>query len=412
MRHDHERRSWLRGTLRVAAGCALLPAALPGAAFARAAREGRRLVLIELGGANDGLNTVVPRTDERYRALRPSLALGAADTIDVDAHVRGDGPALHASLAPLVPLLERGEATWVQGLGYPHPNRSHFASIRYWDTGGDGRTGAGEDGWIVHDVEHRLGRPVHDAHGIALDGTVGPFESATGRWLTAPSAAGIAALRARPAPAGTSAHPAVAAMATRMRTVDRTLAALQEKVRRAPPVEPFAGGGLGARLRDVATLVGAGLDVPVYRVRLAGFDTHEYQLARHAGLLDELAQGVRALRDALVASGEWERTLVMTYSEFGRRAAENESGGTDHGVAAPHLLAGGALGGDGASGAPSPFLGTPPDLGALDDTGDPAATLDYRALYERVLSGWFGIPDNRFAGFAADGTLGRLFGAA
>ena len=176
-------------------------------------------------------------------------------------------------------------------------------------------------------------------------------------------------------------------------------------MRRAPHVATLAPGALGSRLTDVARLIGAGLDTPLYHVRHAGFDTHEHQLGRHAGLLGELAASLAAFRDALAASGEWERTLVMTYSEFGRRAAENGSGGTDHGTAAPHLLAGGALG------AGATLLGTAPDLGALDAEGDPAATLDYRALYERALDGWFGIGANRFAAHR-DAAVGALFAGA
>ena len=435
----NDRREWLARTLRTAAACALLPGAglapsgvrarapagrgavrALGAALAtspRATRAGRRLVLLELGGANDGLNTLVPWRDERYRALRPTLSLRADELVRLDGMpgtVPGDAPALHGALAPLMPLVERGELAIVQGLGHPAPNRSHFASIRYWETGGDGRGGAGPDGWLTHDLEHRLGRPVADAHGIGLDGGVGPFDSATGRWLTTTSAGSLASLETPEPPGspadasargGVAGRPAVAAMAARMRDVHRTLGALQDKVRRAPRVESFGGGALGARLTDVARLIGAGLDVPVYHVRLPGFDTHERQRERHARLLGELAVALAALRDSLSASGEWERTLLMTYSEFGRRAAENGSAGTDHGTAARHLVAGGALGADAL------LHGAAPDLGALVD-GDPVATLDYRALYERVLSGWFGIAGNRFAGFRDADALGGLFDAA
>ena len=423
-----DRRRWLERTLRFAAACSLGPAALglaeararaphaagvpPGRAAAAAmgpalldgrASDGRRLVLVELGGANDGLNTLVPWRDERYRALRPTLALGADELIGLDglriepsAGARGgvgDAPALHGALAPLVPLLERGELAVVQGLGYPAPNRSHFSSVRLWETGGDGRAGPGPDGWATHDLEHRLGRPVADAHGIGLDGAAGPLESDTGRWLTTRSAASLGEL-AVPVPAAREhANAAVAAMAARVHRLDATLERLAGKVRAAPGVEPLEGGALGARLTEVLRLVVAGVDAPLYHVRLGGFDTHENQRGRHARLLEELATAVAALRDALVAAGEWERTLVLTYSEFGRRAAENGAGGTDHGTAAPHLLAGGALGTDRA------VLGLAPDLGALDAEGDPAATLDYRALYDRTLAGWFGIDDNRFRAF-------------
>ena len=425
----------MANALRAATACALAPGiaaatarsappAPPGRGAVRAldrallgapgaASGGRRLVLIELGGANDGLNTLVPWRDDLYRAARPILALGPDELVHPDGARTATGeeaPALNRALAPLLSLLERGELAFVQGLGYPSPNRSHFTSIHLWETGGDGARGAGPDGWITHDLEHRLGRPVADAHGIGLDGTVGPLDSGSGRWLSTRSASSLASLEAplaaRDAASGAGPGaptlPAVAAMAARMRDVDATLGRLREKVRRGPSVEPVAEGELGAQLTDVVRLVTAGLDTPVYHVRLAGFDTHVNQRGRHARLLRELAAGLRGLRRALVEAGEWDRTLVATYSEFGRRAAENGSGGTDHGTAAPHLVAGGALG------SLAPFHGRAPDLGALDETGDPAPTLDYRALYERVLSGWFGIRDNRFADFRAPALEGLL----
>jgi len=382
---------------------ALLQAALIGgtqllsrsASAAPPSFMGRRLVLVELAGANDGLNTLVPWRDERYRALRPTVALNEADLHPFGAH----GLGLHGSLRALMPLLDRGEMTVVQGLGYPRPNRSHFASISLWDRGGDGERAGSAHGWLTHDIEHRLGRPVEHAHGISLDGPIGPLSSGSGRWLATPSVASLAAMKGRSDAAGgagagamVSPDDPVARMGERFARLDVTLDVLQRRLRRAPRLAPFGGGSLGKQLREVARFTLAGLDTPVYRVRLGGFDTHKDQLGRHARQLKLLADGLRAFRDTLHEADEWRNTLVMTYSEFGRRAAQNESGGTDHGSAAPHLVLGGALA---TTDAP---LGSAVDLSQLVD-GDPLATMDYRALYERVLSDWFDIPDNRFAAY-------------
>ena len=142
-----------------------------------------------------------------------------------------------------------------------------------------------------------------------------------------------------------------------------------------------------------AHLIQSGVNVPILKIRLSGFDTHEFQYWRHRQLLSQLATGLAGLRNSLKQSGHWEDTLVMSYSEFGRRAAENDSEGTDHGAAAPHFMLSGSLNGG--------LWGEHPDLGNLDD-GDLRYTMDYRSIYHTVLSRWFGIKDNQFAHFEND----------
>jgi len=176
-----------------------------------------------------------------------------------------------------------------------------------------------------------------------------------------------------------------------MQELHHTLGSLSIKLRKAPAVKELPGGTLGNQLAQVLQLIQAGVDTPVYRVQLGGFDTHDYQLGRHTRLLKQLSGAINGFTRALQSDGEWDNTLVMTYSEFGRRAAENFSGGTDHGTAAPHLLTGGRIRGG--------LYGTAPDLSVLID-GDPDFTLDYRCLYERVLRDWFEIKKNRFAEFS------------
>lgn len=371
----------------------LLSGALSHAAAAKAIEQissigdhGRRLILIELAGANDGLNTLVPWRNDVYRAARPRLALNQSQLISVT-----DDIGVHASLRRLMVLMERGELAWVQGLGYPSPSRSHFTSADYWHTGGDGAHGVGRGGWLAHDIEHRYSDPSFDVHGISLVGEMGPLRSVSGRWLSASSVAQLAALSIpeNSLVQGVSGQvSALDRMAARMRDVDTMLVRVSDKLVGAPTVEAFPGGAFGRQLREVTRFVAAGLNTPIFRVQLRGFDTHANQLSRQARLLGTLAESVSFLRRELKAMDEWDNTLVMTHSEFGRRLAENHSGGTDHGTAAPQFIAGGSLN------ASSTLFGVAPDLQALVDS-DPVATLDYRALYERVLSGWLGIPDNQ-----------------
>jgi len=159
------------------------------------------------------------------------------------------------------------------------------------------------------------------------------------------------------------------------------------------------GGDLGRQAALAATLINAGVDAPVLKMKIGGFDTHENQRGDHDRLLRDLGRSLAGLRTALKWTGHWDQTLILTYSEFGRRATENYSRGTDHGTAAPHLLLGGGVRGG--------LFGRHPDLEDLDD-GDLKYTLDYRAVYQRLLAGWFGLSDNRFSGFedaSLDGVL-------
>lgn len=361
---------------------------------ANAAGQGRRLILIELTGANDGLNTLVPMTNDHYHRLRPAIGLGKKDVIDLN-----DEFALHRSLQPLMRLWDRGELAWVQGLGYPKPNRSHFKSIALWESGGDGLK-EGRSGWLTHDIEHRIGRAVTDAHGISLKGDLSLFRSDSGRWMSLASTSQIESNSVPEPSAGKQYNTTLDLVAGKMHELHHTMDSLSGKLRKTPKMKAVSSGALGDQLTQVMRLIRSGVDTPVYRVQLGSFDTHDNQLGRHARLLRELAQAIAGFRKALTDDGEWDNTLIMTYSEFGRRAAENNAGGTDHGTAAPHLVTGGAVAGG--------LFGTAPDLGVLED-GDPAHTMDYRALYQQVLHSWFGIEENRFSSFA-NRDLNQLLG--
>jgi len=305
---------------------------------------------------------------------------------------------MHASLKPLMRLWDKGELAWVQGLGYPQPNRSHFASIALWESGGDG-TKAGNSGWVTHDVEHQFGQAIHDAHGISLTGNLNIFDSSGGRWMSLQSTSQIESTSVALPAAGKQYNAALDLVTGKMHELHHTLDSLSAKLKTVPEVGTLPGEALGEQFAQVLRLIRAGVDTPVYRVQLGGFDTHDYQLPRHARLLGRLAASINGFSGALQTDGEWDNTLIMTYSEFGRRAAQNSSGGTDHGTAAPHLLTGGGVRGG--------LYGVSPDLSDLQD-GDPTFTMDYRCVYERVLGDWFGIQSNRFIDFSSTKLQGLI----
>ena len=376
-----------RRELIKAASASLLLAGLSSPArqsLAQAKSSGKRLVLIELSGANDGLNTLVPYKNEEYYKLRPVLGLSQKNIISLD-----DEFALHNALLPLMSLWERNELAWVHGLGYPSANRSHFKSIALWETGGDGLID-GRDGWMTHDIQHRLGRSVSDAHGISLEGDLNLFGSDSGRWMSIESARQIMNTQAPLPDSDQQYNAAVDLVSSRMHELHHSLNSIRAKLKSNRTKGKVQAQALGQQLTEVLKLIGAGVDTPIYRVQLHGFDTHVNQLGRHKRLLQQLANGVSQFRQQLIMMGEWDNTLIMSYSEFGRRAAENGSAGTDHGTAAPHFLTGGGVSGG--------LFGKNTDLFNLVD-GDPLYTMDYRALYDRVLSDWFGIDDNRFSDY-------------
>tara|TARA_B100000787_G_scaffold65168_1_gene47814 strand:- start:3227 stop:4399 length:1173 start_codon:yes stop_codon:yes gene_type:complete len=364
---------------------------------AASTRNGRRLILVELSGANDGLNTLVPIKDERYRELRPKIGLLKHEVFDL-----GQGLALHSAMKPLDAAWQAGDMAVLQGLGYPGQNRSHFKSIAIWETGGDGNK-SGKTGWLTEDIEGVAGAEQLDAHGISLDGGMGVFASPSGVWLSMTSMAQFSNLRTKVETIKTvdSKNPALSLVLDRGRALDASMRSISKKIGNSRYQSPMRinAGDFGKQVSMAASLIDAGIDAPVLKLKINGFDTHENQAWRHRALLRNLAKGLSGLRKALKRSGHWEDTLVMTYSEFGRRALENESGGTDHGTAAPHFLMSGALDGG--------IWGIHPDLGDINE-GDVSYTMDYRVVYDRVLADWFSLDQNRFSKFRSD-SLERLF---
>ena len=353
-----------------------------------AKKSGRRLVLIELSGANDGLNTIIPNNDHRYRELRPNIGLDKSETISLSNDF-----GLHEAMKPMGRLWESGEMAVVHGLGYPGANRSHFKSIALWETGGDG-TAAGRTGWLTEDVENMPGQEQLEAHGISLDGGMGIFSSPSGVWLSMTSAQQFMELTSDEVPKTKTENQALQMLLDRAHTLNSSMESISKKLKKSYAREfRIEGGDLGAQFSRAILLINAGINSPILKVKIGGFDTHEGQPWRHRNRLRNLARAIEGFSKALKQINQWDNTLIMTYSEFGRRAAENYTQGTDHGTAAPHFLLGGSVKGG--------FWGVHPDLGNLND-GDMVFTMDYRSVYERILGDWFMLKENKFFKFRND----------
>ena len=359
---------------------------VPASVHAAAIKTGRRLILIELSGANDGLNTIIPFRNDHYYKLRPNLAINASDRIMISNDF-----AKHQALSKLGNIWDRGELAIIHGLGYPGANRSHFKSIALWETGGDG-TGAGRSGWLTEDIEDKLTNHDLDAHGISLDGGMGIFTSPEGVWLSMTSAAQFKRLNQESFHSNVSTNnPALMNLLDRANALNLSMKKISEKLNRSRTMRfNIRGGDLGRQLSMASSLISAGISTPILKVKIDGFDTHEDQSWRHEDLLRDLGSSIGGFAQEMRRIREWDNTIMLTYSEFGRRPTENHTKGTDHGTAAPHFVAGGMVNGG--------LYGQHPDLGKLIN-GDMQFTMDYRSVYEMILSNWFKIKENKFSDF-------------
>ncbi len=381
-----DRRAFLR-----LGGAACLPLLVPGVrtwaidqeTATTAALGDRVLILVELQGGNDGLNTVIPFRDERYKKLRPKIAVANSHVMDLGNHL-----GMNDALATLGESWEAGEACWILGLGYPQPNRSHFRSIEIWETGSDSDENL-TDGWLGRLIGSAAGDPKRAADGIILGGgDSGPLHGDSTRIIHLNDPIQFTR-QARAVPDiahGKDARKALEHLLEVQADIKRSARVIEEKRAKAPALGvQFPQSKFGKRCEIAASLVTSGVPCPLIKLSHGGFDTHTDQLRRHPQLLTELAAGLAALRTALIASGDWDRVLISTYSEFGRRANENGSEGTDHGTAAPHLLLGGRVKGG--------LAGAQPDLGTLEKN-DLVFTTDYRQLYATIEQQWFQLPAN------------------
>lgn len=366
--------------------------------------EDRVLVVVQLSGGNDGLNTVVPYgMDEYYRARR-GIGISKDRVLELDTR---QGLGLHPALAPMKEMYDAGMCSVFQGIGYPNPNRSHFKSMDIWHTAETSGTG---DGWIgryldsecvgfgkgesgkIEDGSTDDGPPAisigRDAP-LAMQGRkVNPvsFENAdVFRWLGEDHdralKGGYDHLNRREAQGPTDSNEA---FLTKTALDAQVSSDMIRKAVATQPLVRYPGNSLARQLAMIAQMIRAGLKTRIYYATLGGFDTHAGQggaNGRHAQLLGQMAQSMRAFYQDLKEQGNDGRVMTLTFSEFGRRVPQNASGGTDHGTAAPMFLFGPMV---------RPGVhGTHPSMSNLDG-GDLKHTLDFRHVYAGVLDSWMG----------------------
>ncbi len=348
------------------------------------------LVLIELSGANDGLNTLVPYVSDEYQRLRPTLRVGRDGVIPIGSSASVGDLGMTTHLAQVMDASWEQDMAVVTGVGYPQQNRSHFSSIALWETGSDGVRKV-HQGWPTATLERVYAGRSAQIHGVTLNGSMGLFEGGSGVYV---SLASLRQLRAFDAGVMPDTGNALLQLMNKRKT-DLSLAsghlskALEEYDPNRLPVQ-MRQSALGRQLRDVLRTIGADMSVPVMHVQQRSYDTHKAQGYRHGRLLEDLSANLALFRQGVRAMGRWDDVLVMTYCEFGRRVQENGNAGTDHGTANTHFLMGGRV---------NPGLyGDHPSLSALVDF-DMQHTMDYRAIYDQVCQHWFRDPAEPWAAY-------------
>ncbi len=413
--HDHHlssRRTFLRQLGLVTAGTALIPGAplqaLGSSKLAQALLDNpteRVLVLIRLKGGNDGLNTIVPLYDYgRYLTARPRIAYSQANLLSLTTElaVGNDFSAGHQ-------LWQQGAMRVVNGVGYPDPNLSHFRSSDIITTA-SGAMEVLSSGWLGRHLDNcfpdYLVNPPSAPPAIQIGGAGSltfTNEENVSLAVTVSSVEELVRLAEDGELYETANLPdcLYGEQLGYLRGVANSAfvfaSGIETAYQQGTTGVQYPGGQLSRQLELVARLIKGGLETRLFMVTLDGFDTHAQQNQNHPALLDQLGRSVSAFYSDLQLSGDHNRVLATTFSEFGRRIEQNASNGTDHGTASPQLLFGPALNGNGAHGAL-------PDLDNPDSGGNLNFTTDFRSIYATLLEQWLCIPAAE-----VDGVLGGNF---
>ena len=403
-----DRRQFLKTGVAAVGASALMPLVFRKAAFALQEQsvrggpvdDGRVLVVVQMAGGNDGLNTVVPVTDGRYYDARPGISIPQASALSLDAKT-----GLHPSLGKMKGLWDQGMLAVVEGVGYPQPNYSHFVSMDIWQSADLSHTLS--EGWLGRYFAANKGKLEAPFLGLAV-GNALPEAFQTPH-VTVPSVGSLATYQFQADPqAAYLGEPRLDALRTMyeraaassaygpqlkatLDAADASITTLQASQEGYKPAVTYPRDGLGPALQLVAQTIAGGTGVKVCHVSIGGFDTHANETVDQAKQLTAVSEGISAFHSDLKAHNLDSKVLIMTWSEFGRRVKANASGGTDHGTAGPLFFAGTPVKGG--------VYGERPDLGNLDN-GNLRYTTDFRSVYATALDGWLGTSSKDVLGAA------------
>jgi uncharacterized protein (DUF1501 family) len=346
--------------------------------------NGKRLVVVQFSGGNDGLNTIIPLGDDLYHSNRPSIGLKKDEVIRINDYF-----SFNKSLQGLADLHAQGNVALLNSVGYPNPNRSHFRSMDIWQSASD------EDkylatGWIGRwldatcdpkNVKPHLALEVDETLSLALKG-----ENISG--LTMRRAARLELIlkdnflseTANEWTSHDDDHHNVEYLHKTLAETSKSAGYIHDHLDKSKAKSIYPQHAFGQQMKLIAELILSGCETSVYYVSLPGFDTHAGQNLQQNKMLKIYGDAIKAFADDLKSGDEWNNTLMMTFSEFGRRVKQNASKGTDHGTANVMMFAGGSLRKTG-------ILNEAPDLSNLDN-GDLIYKVDFRSVYATVMQNW------------------------
>ncbi|MBL8059161.1 MAG: DUF1501 domain-containing protein [Chthonomonas sp.] len=390
MSNELSRRSFLGNTAKIAIGL-VAPTWLSTIARADVLRAsaGRKidpeavLVVLQLSGGNDGLNTVVPYADSRYHQLRPTLGIA-----EDQALVLAEGLGLHPAMEGMKTLYKEGKVAIINGVGYPKPNRSHFKSMEIWQSASP-ETNL-KYGWLgrhldILETRSKL-NPVF-ALGLSTDKP----RALQADEVSVPCFASLADIQSMVGDPdaermlrliqGSGGSEGEAVVRAANKSALDAMVALRDKLKGFTPKETYPADAFGNGFRQISQIIAASPQTRVLYFSAGGFDTHARQVDQHAKLMKGFSDSILAFQREMEALGKADKVMVLVFSEFGRRSYENASGGTDHGAAGPMFLVGKQVKGG--------LYGPKPDLEKLVD-GDVPFSVDFRQVYATALDSWMG----------------------
>jgi len=395
MKKELTRSEFLRRMALLSGGVGLGISGIPGQVYATlpaglsaSVSTGNVLVIIQLAGGNDGLNTVIPAENDTYFAKRPDIAIKK-----VDALALKNGMYLHPSMTGMKSLYDQGNVSIIQNVGYANPNRSHFRATDIWNTGSDSNVVL-EEGWAARYLAEKYpGYPISmPLHPMAVQlGSVESllFQSDIGRFGTVFEDPNLfyqlvsGTLADDEIPPATLAGDELAFLKQISSASIQYSTVIRDSALKGANSSTYPATNLAKQLGIVAKLISGGLETPVYLCTIGGFDTHANQLNQHANLWKQISDAVAAFQKDLTTQKIGDRVTMMTFSEFGRRVNQNGTTGTDHGTAAPMFVIGNTVRGG--------LIGDNPNLTNLDTNGDLKANFDYRQVYTTILSDHLGL---------------------
>ena len=353
---------------------------------AKASLGYKKLVIVQLSGGNDGLNTIVPFTNDIYYKNRPGISIPKKDLIKVT-----DDLGFNKSLAPLKNLYDQGYLSIINNVGYPNPNRSHFRATDIWQTASSANEYL-DTGWVGRYID-RYGKMPYS--GIEIDDSLSLI-------MKGETMNGIATKNPRVLFNNTQTpyfkkvlshqsdqHLSEHNLGYLYKTMIEAKSSakyIYETSKTYKSKQEYPNNAFGKQLKTTAEFINSNIKSKVYYVSMGGFDTHANQADRQKRLLSTYSESMEVFVNELKQNDTFKDTLILTFSEFGRRVQQNAAGGTDHGAANNVFIIGENLKSKG-------FYNELPDLANLDANGDIIHTVDFRSVYATILEKWLRVDD-------------------